>query len=340
MAANRKLHNVLALLLIVALGLVGCRGAGGGAGPSSKIRIALVLPSTVDDMAWSQSMYEALKAVQKEMGENHLEIAISERLGTPVEGGAAIRQYAEQGYDIVIAHGAQFQQVVLEIAPDFPKTAFAYGAGFEAADNVFAYDVEAQEGGYLLGMLAGLLSKAGVVGIVGPVEAGHTVKYNWGFRQGVASVRPGVKVNVAYTGSFNDVVGAGDLAKVQMDAGADVLTGSSQQAVGAVRAAAERPGVLWLSTEMDQSRLAPRTVVASQVYRWEKIVKRMIDLRKQGVVGGEHMTASFADGTLELRYNPELVGKVPQQVRDLVEETRRKIAEGTLKIELPREQGG
>lgn len=338
MAVNRKLRSLLTLFLVVAL-LAGCRGAGGGPQPSSKIRIGVVLPSGVDDMAWSQSMYEALKGVQKEMGEDQVEIAISERLGTPVEGGAAIRQYAEQGYDIVIAHGAQFQQVVLEIAPDFPKTTFAYGAGFEAADNVFAYDVEAQEGGYLLGMLAGLLTKTGVVGIVGPVEAGHTVKYNWGFHRGVASVRPGIKVNVAYTGSFNDVVGAGELAKVHMDAGADVLTGSSQQAVGAIRAVAERPGVLWFSTEMDQSRLAPETVVASQVYRWEKIVKRMIDLRKQGVVGGEHMTARFADGTLELRYNAELVDMVPQQVRDLVEEARRKIADGALKVELPPAQG-
>ena len=52
---------------------------------AQKIRIALVLPSTVDDMAWSQSMVEGLKAVQKKMGEANVEIAISEKLGKAVE---------------------------------------------------------------------------------------------------------------------------------------------------------------------------------------------------------------------------------------------------------------
>lgn len=326
---------VLMLVLVLAVGMVGCRSGSGVTQPREKMRVALVLPSTIDDMAWSQSMYEALRNVQNEMGADRLEIAVSERLGTPVEGGAAVRQYADQGYDIVIAHGAQFQQMVFEIARDFPRTSFAYGAGYETGQNVFAYDVEAQEGGYLLGLLAGWLTKSGIIGIVGPVEAGHTVKYNWGFRHGVAAARPDAKVRVAYTGSFNDVVGAGNLARVHMDAGADILTGSSQQAVGAIRVAAERPGILWLSTEMDQSRLAPGTVLASQVYRWESIIRKMIDLRKQGVLGGQHMTLTFAGQGLELRYNPSLVDKVPAEVRGRVEDVMKKIREGTLKIEVP-----
>lgn len=340
----------IAIGLLVVLVLVLLAGCGGkpateGNKPAAepakeakteKVRIALVLPSTVDDMAWSQSMVEGIKAVQDKMGQDKLEFAVSERLGKAVDAGAAIRQYATQGYDIVIAHGAQYQSVLQEVAKDFPKTTFAYGTGFQTAPNIFAYDPQAQEGGYLLGILAANMSKSGVVGIVGPVESGDAIKFNSGFQQGVAAAKPSVKVRVAYTGSFNDIVGAGELAKVHMDAGADLLTGSSQQAVGAVRAVAGRAGKYWLSTDLDQSSVAPEAVLASQIYRWEKVVTKMIELRKQGTIGGQRLGLSFADGNLELKYNSKLADKVPKEAKDAVESARQKIAGGSLKIEIPK----
>ncbi len=308
---------------------------GGQEAAAQKIRIGLVLPSTVDDMAWSQSMVEGLRAAQKKMGEANLEIAISEKLGKAVDAGAATRQYASQGFDIVIAHGSQYQSVLPEIAKDFPKTTFAHGTAFLTAPNIFAYDPQAQDGAYLLGMLAARMTKSGVIGIVGPVEAGDAAKYNYGFQQGVAKTNAQAKVRIAYTGSFNDIVGAGELAKTQMAAGADILTGSSQQAVGAVRAVAEKPGKYWLSTDLDQSSIAPDTVLASQVYNWEKVVDKIIDLRKKGTLGGQVLTLSFADGTLELKYNNRLAGKIPKGVKDAIEKTKKDITSGSLKVELP-----
>ncbi|GEA17287.1 BMP family lipoprotein [Moorella sp. E306M] len=340
---KRILTILAAVVLLAALSACGGKPAADTAKEGQeknpeKVRIALVLPSTVDDMAWSQSMYEGLKAVQEKMGKDKVEIAVSERLGNAVDAGAAIRQYASQGYDIVIAHGAQYQSVLQEIAADFPKTTFAYGTGYQTAPNIFAYDPQAQEGGYLLGILAAKMTKSGITGIVGPVESGDAIKYNYGFQQGVAAAKPEVKVRIAYTGSFNDIVGAGELAKVHMDAGADILTGSSQQAVGAIRAVAGRSGKYWLSTDMDQSSIAPDTVLAAQVYQWEKVVTKMIDLRQQGVLGGQHLALSIADGTLELKYNPKLADKIPQEAKDAVEKARQAIASGSLKIELPKEQ--
>jgi basic membrane protein A len=149
---------------------------------------------------------------------------------------------------------------------------------------------------------------------------------------------PQAKVRIAYTGSFNDIVGAGELAKTQMTAGADVLTGSSQQAVGAVRAVAEKPGMYWLSTDLDQSSIGPNAVLASQVYNWEKVVNRIIDLRKKGTLGGQVLTLSFADGTLEFKYNSKLADKIPKDVKDAIEKARKDIASGALKVELPQKK--
>lgn len=343
----KQWKKLVCTLLLVAMSLMvaACGRQGGnqqqGGGDQGqqedKIRIAMVIASTVDDMAWSQSLYEALKAIQQEMGEDKVEVAVSERLGDAVNAGAAIRQYASQGYDIIFAHGAQYQSVLREIAADFPNTTFAYGTGYQTAENIFAYDPQAQEGGYLLGVLAAHMTKTGVVGVVGPVESGDAIKYNYGFEQGVKSVNPNIQVRIAYTGSFNDIVGAGELAKVHMDAGADILTGSSQQSVGAIKAVAERSGRYWLSTDMNQSSIAPNTVLAAQVYNWEKVVKKIIELREQGVLGGEHLQLSFADGTLKLEYNPALEDQIPQEAKDAVEKAKQEIINGTLKVELPKE---
>ena len=301
-----------------------------------KLRIALVLPATVDDLAWGQSMVEGLKAVQKTMGEDKVEVAISEKLGNAVDAGSAIRQYATQGYDIIFAHGSQYQSVLAEIIKDFPKTTFAYGTGFATHPNVFAYDPQAQEGGYLLGMLAAMMTKSGIVGIVGPVESGDAVKYNYGVQQGVIAGKADVKSRISYTGSFNDIVGAGNMAKTHMSAGADIITGSSQQAVGALRAVAETEGKYWLSTDMDQSHIAPNHVLAAQVYNWEKIVGKIIELRKAGTLGGQHLTLSLADGTIVLKYNEKLADKIPAEAKAAVEKAKQDIISGKLKVELPK----
>ena len=341
---TRKIFSmVLAMILALSLLVAGCGGAEkkpeapkkAEAPKTQKLKIALVLPSTVDDMAWAQSMYEALKKMQSQ-SKDVIELAVSERMGKPVDAGAAIRQYATQGFDIIIAHGAQYQSVVKEIAPEFPKITFAYGTGFQSGPNIFAYDPQAQEGAYVMGILAAKMSKSKIVGIVGPVEAGDAIKYNKGFMMGVAAAGGDVKTRIAYTGSFNEIVKAGEIAKTHMDAGADFLTGSSQQAVGAIKAVAGKSGTYWLSTDMDQSMVAPDAVLASQVYNWEKVLTKILDLRKKGTVGGQHLTLSFADGMLELKYNPKLEGKIPQEAKAAVEKAKKDIAAGTLKIELPK----
>ena len=250
-----------------------------------------------------------------------------------MDASAAVRQYATQGYDIIFAHGAQYQGVLKELAPEFPKVMFAYGTGFQTGANITAYDPQAQEGAYLMGYLAAKMTKSKTVGIVGPVEAGDAIKYNRGFQQGVQAAGGDVKVRIAYTGSFGDLVKAGEIAKTHMDAGADVLTGSAQQVPGAIKAAAAKPGTYWMSTDMDQSSFAPDTVLAAQVYNWEKVVAKMIEQRQKGDVTGKHLTLSFVDGTLELKYNPKLADKIPQAVKDQVESLKKDIASGKLKIE-------
>lgn len=299
------------------------------------IRIAAIFPSEIDDLAWSQSMYQSLISIQEEWGKDRIHISVAEQLYDIVDAGTALREYAFNGYDIVIAHGAQYQSVIIDdIAPIFPDTTFAYGTGVQHAPNVFAYEPRAHQGGYLLGMLAAHMTETGILGVVGPVEAGDAVRFNSGFRQGALAADPDIRVRIAYTGSFGDLVGAGDLASSHIDAGADILTGSAQQTVGAIRVVEEQDGVYWMSTDMDQSHIAPKSVMASQVYNFAAIVTQMLEYRAEGIVGGKHLDLSFPAGTLELRYNEDLIHLIPEEVLNIIEETKEAIISGELVIEL------
>ena len=270
-------------------------------------RIAVIMPSATTDLAFSQSMYSALMKVQTDMGgPSALEIAYTDNLFNVPDAAAAIRDYASKGYDIVIAHGSQYGSSVQDIAPDFPKTTFAWGTDVNTfgMPNVYAYTAAAEEGGYVNGVLAAKLTKSKVIGVTGPVDVGDAKTYIDGFVQGVASVDPNIKVNTTWTGSFSDVSLMTQAAKTQIANGADILTGSSQSVVGSIGAAKDAGNVLWFGTQADQSSLAPALVVCSQVYDWTGMLKDMIAKHKAGTLGGETYTLTLSNGGLSMVYNP------------------------------------
>ena len=229
------------------------------------------MPSATTDAAFSQSMWQALQAVQKEMGgESAIVLKYTENMCNVPDAAAAIRDYASSGFDIVIAHGSQYGSSVQEIAKDFPKVTFAWGTDVNTygLPNVYAYTAAAEQGGYVNGVLAAKLTKSKKIGVTGPIEVGDAKTYIDGFVQGVQSVDQAITVSKTWTGSFSDVALMAAAAKTHIANGADALTGSSQSVVGSIGAAKDSGGVLWFGTQADQACLAPSLVVASQVYDW------------------------------------------------------------------------
>jgi basic membrane lipoprotein Med (substrate-binding protein (PBP1-ABC) superfamily) len=298
-------------------------------------KVAIIMPSTITDLAFSQSMYDALVAVQAEMGgEDAMEIVYSENMFVVDDAAAAIRDYASEGYNLIIAHGSQYGSSLQEIAPDFPTTAFAWGTTLntfadEGITNVFAYEAAAQEGGYVNGVIAASLSEAGVIGVVGPIEAGDASLYVKGFVAGAEATNPDVVVNVNWIGSFSDVALASEAASTHVAAGADVLTGTAQMVVGAI-GVAEENGALWFGTQASQTSLAPDVVVANQVYDFTGVLDDMISLIKAGTYGGEAYTITLANGGLVMDYNSAYA--LPDDVKALADETVQGIIDGSIVI--------
>lgn len=270
-------------------------------------RVAVLMPSSTTDLAFSQSMYQALVAMQEKAGgEANFEIKFTENMFSVPDAQAAIRDYASQGFDLVVAHGSQYGAGVEEIAKDFPEVSFAWGTDVNTfgLPNVYAYTAAAEQGGYVNGVLAASLTKSRTIGVTGPVEVGDAKTYISGFGQGVAAVDPAITISKTWTGSFSDVAAMTEAAKAHITAGADVLTGSSQSVVGSIGAAKEAGNVLWFGTQADQASLAPELVVASQVYDWTVILEDMIPKIQSGTLGGETYVLELSNGGLKIAFNP------------------------------------
>jgi hypothetical protein len=195
-------------------------------------RVAVVMPSAINDLAFSQSMYDALLAIQEERGEENFQFDFSENMFVVDDAAAAIRDYASQGYDLIVAHGSQYGSTLREIVPDFPETSFAHGTTVETfvdegIDNVYAYEARSEQGGYVNGVIAASLSESNTLGVVGPIETGDAKLYVDGFVAGAEATNPDVRVNVNYIGSFSDVGLASEAASTHVNAGADALTGNT-----------------------------------------------------------------------------------------------------------------
>ncbi len=298
-------------------------------------RVAVVMPSAINDMAFSQSMYDALMRIQTEMGgPEKFEIVYSEGMFVVDDAAAAIRDYATQGFDLVIAHGSQYGSSLQEIAPDFPETSFAWGTTAETfgQPNIFAYEAASHEGGYVNGVLAATLSTSGTIGVVGPIEVGDAKLYVDGFKAGVMATKPDATVNVNYIGSFSDVALASEAASTHLAAGADALTGTAQMVVGAI-GKAEEANALWFGTQSNQSSLAPKIVVASQVYHWEVVINEILDLIADGTLGGKSFVITLANKGLVIEFNPDYA--ISAEAKALADSTVKGIVDGTIKITLP-----
>jgi basic membrane protein A len=339
-----KTYRIFALLICLTLVLAAC---GSPAAPAPKpteppaapvekpFRVAVIMPSAVNDIAFSQSMFDALNRIQTAMGGSEkMQYVYSQGMGVIDDATAALDVYASKGYDLVIAHGSQYGPSIQQIATKYPKVSFVWSNAPKPSNlpNVFDTMAASQEGGYVNGVLAAALTKSKVIGVVGPVEVGESKHYIDGFKAGVAATNPEVQVNVTYIGSFSDVVKASETATGFISSNADVMTGTGQMVIGPIGKANEN-NVLWFGTQSDQTAPAPKIVVANQVYHWEVILKDIIARVQAGKLGGETFSLNLANGGEVIEYNP--VYSLPADVKALGDKAIQGIKDGTIKVILP-----
>jgi basic membrane protein A len=290
------------------------------AADSNVVKIALIIENTIDDKGWSQAMHDGIVQAQEELP-GRIEYSYSEKM-KPVDAGSAARQYVAEGYDIIIGHGAQYKNLMLEMADEYPDTTFAFGTSSEVGpSNVFTYMPESEETGYLSGLIAGMVTKNNKVGVVGPVDGGDAARYNRGFVLGVQAVNSDAEFMVAHTGSFSDYIKAGQVAQSQIQSGTDVLTGSSQQALGALRAVADHSDeeIWWVGQDIAQLGIEEGyKCIAASSYNYKAVIVSLVEKHDMGIMGGEVIPMNFSNGGFIFQFNSTLSDMYTGAIEDKV----------------------
>lgn len=325
------------ILLLAVLCLVGCGAAAPTGEPAAEeptaeeaaaeepIKVALLLYGPLADTGWNATAYQGLLAAEEKFG---IEGTLSEDVQVP-DIEQALRDYASQGYDLIIGHSFPFMDPMVAVAPDFPETKFAVTNGFVSAENLASFYPKEVESHYLAGVMSGMMTQSNVIGIVGGVELPNLVANFNAFKEGVASVNPDAEVLISYVGDWGDPAGGKEAALAQINNGADILLDEAAGSGLGVLEACEEMDVPVISYVGLDSDAAPPQMVASILPDFVAMIKHEIELVVTGNFVGQVERPGLASGIVDLFMSES----VPDDVRAAVEEAKQAIIDGEIVVE-------
>ncbi|MBI3764466.1 MAG: BMP family protein [Chloroflexi bacterium] len=333
---NRWLVRIpLALGLLLAACAPAATPAPTAAPTAEPFKVALIVTSTLADGSWNQFQYESMKEIEKTPG---VKVSYSENVAIP-DFERVAGDYCRQGYDLIIAHTFDYQEPALKVAKTCPKTKFAVTGGWMFDTNVAGLGVWPCEGGYLAGVLGGLMTKTNKVGLIGGFNSAPTqVCFHEAFKQGVKSANANADIVETWTGTWYDVAIGYEAANAQIDNGVDFIAISlSGPGFGAIDAAKDHNAkgaskVYVVGAFVDMNSRAPDTVISSTIWLTTQPTLKLIDIIRQGKFEGKSYDFFMADGSTDLAPYHQLDSVVPQDVKDKVATARQDIVSGKLKV--------
>ena len=293
----------------------------------SGIRVGLITPGSIADAAWNSGAYQGLMLIRDSLGlgVSHVEAR------TPAEQDEALRAYAAQGYDLVFAHGFEFQDAAERVSAEYPETAFIITSGRRVHGNVAPLIFRLEEASYLAGMVAGGLTRSGVLGFVGGIELPPIEAAYQGWVNGAKAVNPEVETRKIYLNSFDDAAAGREAALALIRVGADMFHHNADAAaLGLFQAAKERPGVYVFGANADQSRLAPERVPGSAVIDLPRAFLLVAREVSSGTYRPKLEAFGLESGVVRYDPNPALDSMVPAGLKRRVRAAADSISSGTL----------
>ncbi|MDM7915484.1 MAG: BMP family ABC transporter substrate-binding protein [Candidatus Eisenbacteria bacterium] len=330
---------LLAFVLVLGLSAVAGCGSGSRRSDTEKFSVGLVFDvGGLGDKSFNDSAYQGLVHARDSLGVDveYLEPAA----GTDRE--AALRQMAAGDRDLVFGIGMLFSDDIATVARDFPNKEFAcvdytVQEGAQIPPNLAALKFREEQGAFLVGAIAGLVTKTGKVGFVGGMEIPLIRKFEAGYRAGVRHVNPGAEVLVAYAGvtpdAFKNPAKGRELALAQYDAGADIVFHASGSTGLGVFEAARRRDALAIGVDADQQAEAPGHVLTSMIKRVDVAVFETIRAAKEGrFPGGEVQVMGLENGAIDYVYDEANQKWITPEIHDRVEGLKREILAGTIEV--------
>lgn len=299
-----------------------------------KIKVAGVYTVPVEQQ-WVSRIHIAALAAQ-ERGE--IDYTFSENTAN-TDYPRVMREYAEQGVDLIVGEIFGVEQEAREVAADYPDTAFLMGSSFKedpSIPNLAVFDNYIQDASYLTGIIAGAMSEAGNIGVVGGFPIPEVNRLIHAFMAGAREVNPDVTFQVSFIGSWFDPPKAKETAFAMIENGADMLYAERF----GVSDAAKEKNVLAIGNVIDTQSDYPDTVVASAIWHFEPTLDAAIAAIREGrFEAADYAVYSFMkEGGSSLAPYGTFEGRIPQEALDLVNRRAEEIRAGTFEVEINDEE--
>lgn len=314
----------LVMAATAALGL-----AGQPAGAQEKIKVAGIYTVPIQQK-WVGTLHRALTAAE-ERGD--IDYSYSEKVQGP-DYVRVLREYAEGGADLIVGEAFGISREARKVADDYPEIAFLMGDPGEPHGSNFAvFDNWIHEPCYLMGVVAGTMTKTNKIGMVGGFPIGEVNRLFHAFMEGARSVNPDVEFKVSFIGSWYDPPKAKEFAFAQVESGVDVLYA---ERAGVVDAAREK-GIVAFGNVNDMNKLenGKDVVVASALWHMEPAIDYAIQQVKAGTFKAENYKewTMMKAGGASLSPFYEFADKIPAETKAKLDSLATKIKAGEMVIE-------
>jgi basic membrane protein A len=288
------------------------------------------------DKSFNDAAYLGVSRAERELG---VEVSYLEPSSTE-DREAALRLFAARGFDIVIGVGFIFSSDIDEVARVYPHVRFA-GVDYSPSargipPNVAGLALREEEGSFLVGAVAGLMSKSKHVGFVGGMTGPLIRKFEVGYAAGVRAACPQCEIHSAYAGTtpdaYRDPAKGKALANAQIAAGSDIIYHASGSTGHGVFEAAKDAHALAIGVDADQHDEMPGTVVTSMIKRGDTAVFDIVRDVIEGRFKGGMRAFGLADDGVDYVHDGPHAASIPDDVKTKVESFRADVIAGRVSV--------
>lgn len=297
---------------------------------AAKIKVAGIYTQPIQQK-WDACLHKALLSLS-EKGE--IDYVFSEKVSN-TDYIRVLREYAESGVTLVVGEAFGISRDVRKAADEYPEVAFLMGDSFGPyGKNMSVFDNYIHEPCYLMGMIAGTMTKTNKIGMVGGYPIGEVNRLFNAFIEGAKSVNPNVQFKVSFIGSWYDPPKAKEFAYAQIEAGVDVLYA---ERAGVVDAAREKGLIAFGNVnDMNKEENGKDVVVASALWNMEPAISHAIEMVKAGTFTAEDYKewTMMGKGGASLSPYYEFEDKLPVQIKEKVAQTAAGVKDGSVVVEI------
>ena len=303
--------------------------------PKSDLKIAIITDANFSDKGWGESSLNAVRYIEQKY---NFSIASEDNVAIP-DIEMTLKKYAQSGYNLIIAHGFQWGEPALQVGQAYPQTKIVVFTGLVESRNVASIFPQQQEGSFLLGALAGMMTNTSVIGFVGGEEYPNVVNIFEGYKQGAEWVNHNVTVIGTYLNDWDNPARGREAATAIIRQGADFMFHVADSSGQGVIQASDESGIYALGAVQDQNHLAPDTVLSSFVLDVDKAYDGVVRMVTEGNFTGkifrpgiELQRGSDGQGVVYLAPFHALESKVPETVQEQLTKLTNEILQQKIKV--------